>query len=116
MLEVWCDDPRMSYTAILAIFPAWKAPVPLNTIGTFATFEEAATAGLAALVPIAERELSNLSDLNHVSAEIDGGTVVSIKVPEGAVHGYLIYDVDGVEISNWTTLDIAVERAALRAP
>ncbi|MBX9911580.1 MAG: hypothetical protein K2Z25_23100 [Beijerinckiaceae bacterium] len=105
----------MNYTVVLAIFPAWKAPVPLNTIGKFATFEQASAAGQMALLPIAERELSSLGDLKPTSAEIGGGLTTSIDVPEGAVHGYLIYE-DGVEISNCTTLDIAVERAALKLP
>lgn len=112
VLRLQCDVLQMSYTVKLAIFPAWKAPVPLETVGTFATSEEASAAGQVALMPIVEHELSSLPDLKPASAKVGGDFVTSIDVPEGAVHGYLIYDADGVEIGNCTTLDVALERAA----
>ena len=105
----------MSYTVGLAIFPAWKAPVLSKVIGPFATIEEAVTAGREVMLPIMEQELSSLGDLNAVSKEMEGRLVTAIQVPEGPVHGYLIYDAHGVEIGNFTTLDMAVGRAALKS-
>ena len=104
----------MSYTVKLAIFPPWKAPLPYATLaGSFATTREAAEAGAEALAPVTERELTELaSDLQTQSEYAGERRLVSIAVPEGAVHGYLIYDETGVEVFNWTTLDVAVERAA----
>jgi hypothetical protein len=105
----------MNYTVRLAIFPAWKAPIPSEVIGSFMTIEEATVAGRRALLSIMEHELSSLGDLNAVSKEIEGRLVTAIDVPEGSVSGYLIYNADDVEIGNFTTLDIAVERAALKS-
>jgi len=105
----------MSFTVKLAIFPPWKAPILSETVGTFATIEEASAAGQMALMPIAEPDLSSLPDLKPASAKVGGRLVTSINVPEGAVHGYLIYDADGVEIGNCTTPDVAVERAASKS-
>jgi hypothetical protein len=104
----------MSYTVKLAIFPPWKAPVPFETFAEmFATTAEAAEAGARALEPITERELADLaSGLTPKSQRMGEGWVTAIEVPAGSVHGYLIYDETGVEVFNWTTLDIAVERAA----
>lgn len=104
----------MSYTVKLAIFPPWKAPVPYETLTeVFATGAEADEAGARALEPITERELADLaSGLEPRSQRMGEGGVTAIEVPEGSVHGYLIYDETGVEVSNWTTLDVAVERAA----
>jgi hypothetical protein len=104
----------MSYTVKLAIFPPWKAPVPYETIvGAFATKVEAADAGTKALASITERELANLLyDLKPRSFRAGGQWVTAVGAPEGSVHGYLIFDEAGVEIFNWTTLDVAVERAA----
>ncbi|KRE14308.1 hypothetical protein ASE66_13025 [Bosea sp. Root483D1] len=104
----------MSYAVKLAIFPPWKAPVPSETVGTFATIDEATAAGGRALMPIAERELIALAgQFRPVSAKIGGQSRTSIDVPDQAVHGFLIYDAAGVEVFNWTTLDVAVQRAAL---
>jgi hypothetical protein len=104
----------MSYTVRLAIFPPWKAPVTYETLtGVFATAERAAEAGAKALEPITEHELADLaSGLKPRSQRVGEGWITGIDVPEGAVHGYLIYDETGVEVFNWTTLDVAVERAA----
>jgi hypothetical protein len=103
----------MSYTVKLAIFPPWKAPVPSETVGTFATIDEASSAGARALMPIAERELSALKDHFHpASAKVGEQSMTSINVPDQAVHGYVMYDAAGVEVGNWTTLDVAVQRAA----
>lgn len=104
----------MSYTVKLAIFPPWKAPIPYAALaGVFATTTEAAEAGARALAPITERELADLaSDLRPRSERAGKTWVTAIEVPEGAVHGYLIYDEAGYEVFNWTTLDVAVERAA----
>jgi hypothetical protein len=104
----------MSYTVKLAIFPLWKAPVPYTELaGTFATTTEAAEAGIDTLASITERELADLVTPLHPRAQRAGeqwGAV--IDVPYEAVHGYLIYDEAGVEVFNWTTLDIALDRAA----
>ncbi|PJI55902.1 hypothetical protein CTI14_01145 [Methylobacterium radiotolerans] len=104
----------MSYTVKLAIFPPWKAPVPYKTLTeVFATAAGAAEAGARALAPITERELADLAScLSPRSRCVGEGWVTAIKVPKGSVHGYLIYDETNVEVSNWTTLDVAVERAA----
>ena len=104
----------MSYTVKLAVFPPWKAPVPYETLSeVFASNSEAAEAGAKALGPIIERELSELnSALNPRSLRVDGGSVKAIDVPCTPVHGYMIYDEAGVEVGNWTTLDVAVERVA----
>jgi hypothetical protein len=104
----------MGYTVKLAIFPPWKAPVPYVVLGgVFATTTQAAEAGARALAPITERELADLaSDLQPRSERAGEKWVTAIDVPEGAVHGYLIYDEAGYEVFNWTTLDVAVERAA----
>ncbi len=104
----------MSYTVKLAIFPPWKAPVPYETLTrVFATAERAAEAGAKALEPITERELADLaSGLKPRSQRVGEGWITAIEVPEGSVHGYLIYDETGDEVFNWTTLDVAVERAA----
>ncbi len=104
----------MSYTVKLAIFPPWKAPVPYETLdGVFPTAAEAAKAGASALEAITERELADLTSVLTPKSQRTGeGVVTAINLPEGAVHGYLIYDEADVEVSNWTTLDVAVERAA----
>ena len=104
----------MSYTVKLAVFPPWKAPVPYETLsGLFASYSEAAEAGAKALGLITERELAELnSGLNARSQRVDGTTVKAIDVPSTPVHGYLIYDEAGVEVGNWTTLDVAVERVS----
>lgn len=104
----------MSYTVKLGTFPPWKAPVPYETMAeTFPTIAEAAKAGAKALHAITERELAELASvLTPRSQRAGEGIVTAINVPEGAVHGYLVYDETGVEVSNWTTLDAAVERAA----
>ena len=104
----------MSYTVKLAIFPPWKAPVPYETLaGVFPTTAGAAKAGAKALEAITERELAELASvLTPRSQRAGEGVVTAINVPEEAVHGYLVYDETGVEVSNWTTLDAAVERAA----
>jgi len=103
----------MSYTVKLAIFPPWKAPLPYVTLSEFfATETEAAEAGANALAPITERELTDLASGLHPRSERCGERwVTAIDVPEGAVHGYLIYDETGVEVGNWTTLDVALARA-----
>jgi len=78
----------------------------------FATAVEAAEAGARALEPIIERELADLAfGLAPKSQRVGEGLVIAIEVPKGG-HGYLIYDKTGVEVSNRTTLDVAVERAA----
>lgn len=104
----------MSYTVKLAVFPPWKAPVPYETLtGVFATAAGAAEAGARALELITERELADLaSSLTPRSHRVGKGWATAIEVAEGSIHGYLIYDETGVEVSNWTTLDVAVERAA----
>lgn len=104
----------MSYTVKLAVFPPWKAPVPYETLTeVFATAARAAEAGARALEPITESELADLAaGLAPRSQRMGEGWGTTIEVPEGSVHGYLIYDETGVEVSNWTTLDVAVERAA----
>ena len=104
----------MSYTVKLVIFPPWKAPVPYETLTeVFANAAGAAEAGARALESITERELADLaSGLAPRSQRMGEGRVTAIEVPEGSVHGYLIYDETGVEVSNWTTLDVAMERAA----
>lgn len=104
----------MSYTVKLAVFPPWKAPVPYETLTeVFATAAGAAEAGARALEPITERELTDLaSGLAPRSQRRGEGWVTAIEVPEGSVHGYLIHDETGVEVSNWTTPDVALERAA----
>jgi hypothetical protein len=103
----------MNYTVKLAIFPPWKAPTAIEEVGTFATLEEATAAGERSLTPIAEREMTRMSDrLTPISASDGGLTVTTINVPEEAVHGYVIYDCEGIELFNWTTLDVAVERTA----
>jgi hypothetical protein len=104
----------MSYTVRLAIFPPWKAPVPYETLGgVFPTAAEAAKAGGKALAAITERELAALASVLRPRSQRTGeGRITAIEVPEGAVHGYLVYDETGVEVSNWMTLDVAVERAA----
>lgn len=104
----------MSYTVKLAVFPPWKAPVPYETLpGVFATAAGAAEAGAKALEPITERELADLaSSLTPRSRRLGEGWAIAIEVPEGSIHGYLIYDETGVEVSNWTKLDVAVDRSA----
>ncbi len=104
----------MNFKVKLAIFPPWKAPLPYETlVEVFASTSDAAEAGARALAPITECELADLaSSLNPRSQRAGEGWVTAIDVPEGAVHGYLIYDETGVEVFNWTTLDAAVERAA----
>ncbi|KQS75012.1 hypothetical protein ASG32_07910 [Methylobacterium sp. Leaf361] len=104
----------MSYTVKLAIFPPWKAPIPYETlIGVFATAAEAAGAGAKALEPVTERELADLaSSITPRSQRVGEGWATAIEVPDWPIHGYLIYDKIGVEVHNWTTLDVAVERAA----
>ncbi len=104
----------MSYTVKLAIFPPWKAPVPYETlIGVFATAAGAAEAGARALEPITERELANLaSSITPRSQRVGERWATAIEVPDWSIHGYLIYDKTGVEVYNWTTLDVAMERAA----
>jgi hypothetical protein len=104
----------MSYTVKLVIFPPWKAPVPYETLtGAFATAQGAAEAGAKAIEPLTESELADLaSGLKPRSQRVGEGWITALEVPEGSVHGYLIYDETGVEVFNWTTLDVAVERAA----
>jgi hypothetical protein len=104
----------MSYTVKLATFPPWKAPIPYETlVGVFPTAAGAAEAGARALETLTGRELADLTPvLSPRSQRAGEGWVTAIEVPEGAVHGYLIYDETGVEVSNWTTLDVAVDRAA----
>ena len=104
----------MRYTVKLAVFPPWKAPVPDETLTeVFATAAGAAEGGTKALERITERELADLVfGLASRSQRVGERWVTVTKVPEGSVHGYLIYDETGVEVSNWTTLDVAVERAA----
>ncbi len=104
----------MSYTVKLATFPPWKAPVPYETLReVFATRAEASAAGAKALAPLTGRELENLASQLQPTSELAGDRcVTSLIVPDRSVHGYLIYDEDGVEVGNWTTLDVAVERAA----
>ena len=104
----------MSYTVKLATFPRWKAPVPYETLReVFVTRAEASAAGEKALAPLTERELENLASHLQPTSELAGDRcVTSLNVPDRSVHGYLIYDEDGVEVGNWTTLDVAVERAA----
>ncbi|MBY0611619.1 MAG: hypothetical protein K2P80_05500 [Beijerinckiaceae bacterium] len=104
----------MSYAVKLAIFPPWKAPVPYETLApVFLTIAEATEAGEKALAPIIERELSNLaSDLQPRIRRTGKQRLTAFGVPESSVHGYLIFNEAGVEIFNWTTLDVAVGRAA----
>ena len=104
----------MSYKVKLAIFPPWKAPVPYETLtGMFATIAEAAEAGAKALAPITESELVDVSSsLMPRSQQLGEGWITDIEVPKKSVRGYLIYDEAGAEVSNWTTLDVAIERAA----
>lgn len=104
----------MSYTVKLAIFPPWKAPDPYETLDeAFTTIAAAAAAGAQALALITERELTDPAlDLQPRSQRAGERWVTAVDVPEGAVHGYLIFDEAGVETFNWTTLDVAVARAA----
>lgn len=106
----------MSYTVKLAIFPPWKAPVPYETLdGIFTTIEAASGAAEQVLSPITERELAEFaSDFRPTSERVGEGRITSIAVPDGAVHGFVIYDEAGVEVFNWTTLDVAVDRAAAK--
>ncbi|MDF2116845.1 hypothetical protein PY365_14770 [Roseiarcaceae bacterium H3SJ34-1] len=106
----------MSYTVKLALFPAWKAPSPYETLDEiFATMADASRAAELALAPITDRELAEIAPYLHSRLERNGEQpVTAITVPDRSVHGYLIYDEAGVEVSNWTTLDVAVERAASR--
>lgn len=100
----------MGYTVKLAVFPPWKAPIPYETLApVFDTGPEAAAAGAAALAPITERELASV--LQPRSAGAEGGSILAVTVPDCPVHGYLILDENGVEVGNWTTLDVALERA-----
>lgn len=105
----------MAYTVKLAVFPPWRAPVPYETLAeTFPTQAVAALAGAHALAPLTERELAErASERQPRSTTIEGRAIAitSVPVPEDSVHGYLIYDRDGVEVGNWTTLDVASERA-----
>lgn len=102
----------MSYTVKLAFFPPWKAPAPYETLaGAFATTADAIEAGEKALAPVTERELAGFAaDLKPQRAREEG--ITAIAVPERAIHGFLIYDEAGIEVFAWTTLDVAVERAA----
>ena len=104
----------MIYTVTLAIFPAWKAPVPYETLTeTFSTATEAAQAGEKSLFPIIERELADIaSDLKQWSQQSEQQRGTAIAVPERPVHGYLIFDQERAEVFNWTTLDIAAMRSA----
>jgi hypothetical protein len=104
----------MSFTVKLAMFPPWKAPVPYETVASaYASISDAAEAGAKALAPITERELADLATRLQPKSERSGEAwVTSIDVPEEATHGYLIYDETGVEVSNWTTLDVALAGAA----
>ncbi len=103
----------MAYTVRLAVFPPWKAPIPYEILSeVFSTQAEAATAGARALAPITKRELAALaSRLQPRSVAAEGRAITSLPVLEDSVHGYLIYDGDGVEVGNWTTLDVALERS-----
>lgn len=105
----------MSYTVKLAIFPPWKAAVPTEMVGTFGNIERASAAGRLALMPIVERELSRLGNLRAASAQVGGRSIAHIDVPETPVHGFVIYDAEGTEVGNYTTLDAALERAAPEA-
>ncbi len=104
----------MSYTVKLAIFPPWKAPVPYGTLASvFTSTSDAAEAGARALAQATEHELTDrVSGLKANSPCAGEVRLTVIDLPEGTVHGYLIYDKTGVEVFNWTTLDVAVERAA----
>ncbi|WP_232631691.1 hypothetical protein [Methylobacterium sp. Leaf118] len=103
----------MAYTVKLAVFPPWRAPVPYETLAeTFPTQAVAALAGAYALAPSTERERAErASELQPRSTTVEGRAITSVPVPEDSVHGDLIYDRDGVEVGNWTTLDVASERA-----
>lgn len=103
----------MTYTVQLAVFPPWKAPIPYETLAeAFPTQAAAAAAGANALAPVIERERAELaSELQPRSTTAEGRSITSMPVPERPVHGYLIYDGDGVEVGNRTTLDAALERA-----
>ncbi len=104
----------MSYTVKLAVFLPWKAPIPYETLAEeFASSEEAAEAGTRALKTITERGLAEHSSGLRLEPERAGErSVSSITVPDEAVHGYLIFDEAGVEVFNWTTLDVALDCAA----
>ncbi len=104
----------MNYKVKLATFPPWKAPVPYATLmGSFETTTDAAEAGADALAQVTEREIADLAcKLKPLSDRNGDRIVAAIDVPDGAIHGYLIYDEAGIEVFNWTTLDVAVERAA----
>lgn len=106
----------MGYTAKLAMFPPWKAPVPYETLPmTFATVADAWSAAEKALSAITARELIEIAPHLQPRSERSGELLVTaIAVPEEAVHGFIIYDEAGVEVANWTTLDVAVEEASSR--
>ncbi len=103
----------MSYTVKLAVFPPWKAPIPYESLpGTFASCAKAAEAGARALTTIIESELIELScDLRSRLERAGEKWVTSVTVPASAVHGYVIFDEGGTEVSNWTTLDAALDQA-----
>lgn len=104
----------MSYTVKLAIFPPWKAPTPYETIDcSFATIADAAKAAQVALASTVSEELAAL--MAHLEP-VSGGDFAAVCVPEVPVHGFVIYDAVGIEVGNWTTLDVAVSRVAALAP
>jgi hypothetical protein len=104
----------VGYTAKLAMFPPWKAPVTYETLPVvFATVADAWFAAEKALTAITARELLEIAPQLQPSSKADSWlSVTVIAVPEEAVHGFIIYDEGGVEVANWTTLDVAVEEAA----
>lgn len=104
----------MSFTVKLAVFPAWKAPVPYETLGNaFASASDAFEGGKQALAETTARELAVIAPLIRPRSErLDTSPLTAIDVPSEAVSGFLILDEKGVEVFNWTTLDEAVARAA----
>lgn len=104
----------MSFTVKLAVFPAWKAPVPYETLGdAFASVAAAFDAGKQALAETTARELAAIaSAIRPRSERLDTSPLTVIDVPSEAVSGFLILDEIGVEVGNWTTLDEAIQRAA----
>ncbi len=104
----------MSFTVKLASFPAWKAPVPHETLGeAFTSVAAAFDAGKQALAATMARELAAVASIIQPRSErLEAGPLTVIDVPSEAVSGFLILDETGVEVGNWTTLDEAVQCAA----